>query len=178
MKSIYTSRLELKPITRDDFKTFVEEMLVDPRVVQYYYSYQDLNSIETIYSKAEVDFWEYFKKSKLIKGLGTWSARQINNDVFVGWGGLLQTELTSKYGGPEIQYMIGGNYHGKGYATEIASNIMNYAIKEGVLDCVIATVDIPNIGSIKVLEKLDFENKGKIDAYGSSEMYLFSKKLK
>ena len=38
---------------------------------------------------------------------------------------------------------------------------------------IIATVDIPNTGSIRVLEKLGFRREGQIEAYGSFEMYLY-----
>ncbi len=40
---------------------------------------------------------------------------------------------------------------------------------------VIATVDIPDIGSIRVLEKLNFDFQGQIEAYGSDNMYLYTK---
>jgi RimJ/RimL family protein N-acetyltransferase len=39
---------------------------------------------------------------------------------------------------------------------------------------IIATVDIPNKRSIRVLEKLGFEFGGQIEAYNSSEMYFYT----
>ena len=86
-------------------------------------------------------------------------------------------ELSVTRGKPELQYMIAGNSHGKGYATEFARAVLLQAACDQVAESVVATVDIPNIGSIRVLEKLGFERTGKIHAYGSDEMYLYELSL-
>jgi RimJ/RimL family protein N-acetyltransferase len=64
--------------------------------------------------------------------------------------------------------------HGKGYATELAGEVLQHAVDALGLDYVIATVDIPNVASIRVLEKLGFRPEGQITAYGSDQMYLYS----
>ena len=177
MKMIKTERLILNPFSMSNFETFVTEMLTDSRVVEFYYSYKKMSNIDQIHAKAKKEFWEHFEENRLDYGLDVWAARiKSDSDKFIGWGGLLHTELSLKYEGPELQYMIAGNAHGKGYATEPASAVLDYAKKSG-LKSVIATVDIPNIGSIKVLGKLGFEYVGKIDAYGSTDMYLYRKNL-
>lgn len=177
MKVIKTERLILNPFSRSDFDTFVTDMLTDSRVVEFYYSYKKMSNIDLIHSKAKKEFWEHFEESRIEYGLDIWAARSSSDkNEFIGWGGLLHTELSLKYEGPELQYMIAGNAHGNGYATELASAVLGYA-KNGGLKSVIATVDIPNIGSIKVLEKLEFEYGGKIEAYGSADMYLYRKTL-
>jgi RimJ/RimL family protein N-acetyltransferase len=66
--------------------------------------------------------------------------------------------------------MISGDTFGQGFATEAAAAVLKQASPD--LN-IIATVDIPNVGSIRVLEKLGFECEGQIHAYGSSEMYLY-----
>lgn len=177
MKMIKTERLILNPFSMSDFDTFVTEMLTDSRVVEFYYSYKKMSNIDQIYAKAKKEFWDHFEESRLDYGLDVWAAQtKPDSNNFIGWGGLLHTELSLKYEGPELQYMIAGNAHGKGYATELASAVLDYA-KKGGLKSIIATVDIPNIGSIKVLEKIGFEHIGKIEAYGSTEMYLYQKHL-
>jgi RimJ/RimL family protein N-acetyltransferase len=177
MKEILTQRLILNPFSMSDFDIFVSDILTDSRVVEFYYSYKKMSNIDRIYDKAKKEFWEHFEKSRIDYDLEVWAARNISNKKeFVGWCGLLHTELSLKYGGPELQYMIAGNAHGNGYATELASAVLAYATK-GKLKSVIATVDIPNIGSIKVLEKIGFEHLEKIEAYGSTDMYLYQKNL-
>ena len=54
---------------------------------------------------------------------------------------------------------------------------MQRAATDRIAESVIATVDIPNVGSIKVLEKLGFVRTGKIHAYGSDDMYLYELSL-
>ena len=60
------------------------------------------------------------------------------------------------------------------YATELAGEVLRHAHDVLELNRVIATVDIPNVGSIRVLEKLGFQLEGQIEAYGSDQMYLYS----
>jgi len=153
-------------------------MLTDPRVVEFYYSYRDMDDVDLIRVKAQKDFWEHFEASRTNHDLEVWAANTVGEiSQFIGWCGLLHTELSEEYGGPELQYMIAGSAHGCGYATELASAVLLHAEKQSSLRSIIATVDTPNIGSIRVLEKLGFEQAGEIEAYGSEDMYLYRKNL-
>jgi RimJ/RimL family protein N-acetyltransferase len=177
-QSAQTARLDLRPFSDADFGRFVAEMLTDPRVTEFYFSYKDVDDLETIRQQADKDFRDHFEDSRTNHGLEIWAAYEIDgNDRFVGWSGLLHTSLSEKYGGPELQYMIAGDSHGRGYATEIAAEVLRHADEELDLKSVIATVDIPNTGSIRVLEKLGFEHEGQIEAYGSNDMFLYRRTL-
>jgi RimJ/RimL family protein N-acetyltransferase len=168
---IETARLHLTPFSRTDFDLFVAEMLTDPLVVEHYHSYKNKTDMDLIRRQAEEDFWEYFEESRTNFGLEIYAIRiKSNHEKFIGWAGLLQTSLTDLYGGPELQYMISGDTFGQGFATEAAAAVLKQASPDlNIID----TVDIPNVGSIRVLEKLGFECEGQIHAYGSSEMYLY-----
>jgi len=169
-----TARLDLRPFSGEDFGRFVAEMLTDARVTEFYYSYKDVDDVETIRQQADKDFWDHFQDSRDNHGLEIWAAYENSStDRFVGWSGLLHTTLSEEYGGPELQYMIAGDAHGRGYATEMAAEVLRHADEKLKLKSVIATVDIPNTGSIRVLEKLGFEHEGQIEAYGSSNMFLY-----
>jgi len=177
MNSIQTERFTLSIINEIDYERFITFMLTDERVTTFYYSYQGLTEIDEIRKKANKDFWKYFTHSKA-SNLPIWAAYQhSNNNTLIGWVGLVYSELTEQYGGQELQYMIHGDYHGKGMATEIALHTLRHAKVQLGLEKIIATVDIPNIGSTRVLEKLGFTHLGQIKAYGSAEMYLFEKLL-
>jgi RimJ/RimL family protein N-acetyltransferase len=127
--------------------------------------------MDLIRRQAEEDFWEYFEESRNDFGLEIYAIRTTGDDgEFIGWTGLLHTSLTDLYGGLELQYMISGDTFGQGFATEAAAAVVENASPDLKI---IATVDIPNVGSIRVLEKLGFEREGQIEAYGSSEMYLY-----
>jgi len=168
---IETARLCLTPFSRTDFDLFVAEMLTDPAVVEHYHSYKNKTDMDLIRRQAEEDFWEHFEESRTNFGLEIYAIRTTGDDgKFIGWAGLLHTSLTDLYGGPELQYMISGDTFGQGFATEAAAAVVENASPDLKI---IATVDIPNVGSIRVLEKLGFAREGQIEAYGSSEMYLF-----
>jgi RimJ/RimL family protein N-acetyltransferase len=178
MNEINTSRLMLTPFSLVDLVLFVQDMLTDPRVVEFFYSYKEMKDLNQIHSKAIVDFWEHFEEGRRNYDLEVWAVREHDErNTFIGWCGLLHTELSGQYGGPELQYMIAGDAHGKGYATEIATAVLKNAKNQLGKITVIATVDIPNAASCKVLEKLNFNHIGQIEAYGSKDMYLYRKKL-
>jgi ribosomal-protein-alanine N-acetyltransferase len=172
--ALETERLVLRPFSPQDFDHFVTEMLTDPRVVAFYYSFRDEVDPDRIRRQAQDDFWDQFEDSRANHKLEIWAACESAGDGrFVGWSGLLFTSLSERYGAPELQYMISGNMHGKGYATELAREVLRHAHDVLGLNHVIATVDIPNVGSIRVLEKLGFQLDGQIEAYGSDQMYLY-----
>ena len=77
-----------------------------------------------------------------------------------------------------MQYMIAGRGHGLGYATEASTAVLLDVEERSLTGKVIATVDIPNVGSIRVLEKLNFEFKGEIEAYASTDMSLYPRSLR
>lgn len=174
MTSLETERLRLTPFTRSDFTRFVENMLTDPRVVEFYYSYRSVDDPKNFPRMAEEDFWEEFELARRKYGQTVWAAYESSNSSdLVGWCGLLHGEMSEQYGAPELQYMIAGDSFGKGYATEIAGAVVNDAFAQNKASTIVATVDIPNKGSIRVLEKLGFEQVGQVHAYGSDDMYLY-----
>ena len=177
MSIIETGRLYITPFSADDFDIFVREMLTDPRVVQFYYSYKDLDDLDVIRRKARSDFWDEFEVSRKKYGWPTWAAYSRSTDAMIGWCGLLHGELSATYSKPELQYMIAGEAHGKGYATELGRAVLGHATAARIADSVVATVDTPNLGSIRVLEKLGLRRAGQIHAYGSDDMYLYEASL-
>ena len=176
--ALHTERLVLRPFSWQDFDYFVTDMLTDPRVVEFYYSFRDQVVSDRIRQQAKDDFWDQFEESRANHKLEIWAAcESAGEGRFVGWSGLLYTSLSERYGAPELQYMISGSMHGKGYATELAGAVLRHAVDVLGLNYFMATVDIPNVGSIRVLEKLGFQLEGQIDAYGSDQMYLYCLRL-
>lgn len=174
MFELETPRLRLTQFSAIDFARFVEDMLTDPRVVEFYYSYRELDDVEAVREKARSDFWEEIEAAQQEHGLPVWAAYELANDAnLVGWCGLLHGEISKEYGTPELQYMVSGDSHGKGFATELAGAAVENAFSEGVTETIVATVDIPNKGSIRVLEKLGFDLVGQVHAYGSDDMFLY-----
>ena len=171
---IETSRLRLTPFSRADFDLFVDNMLTDPGVVEHYHSYKGVADTNIIRAQAEKDFWDHFEDSRSNYDLQVWAAYELDAPAtLVGWSALLHTELSERYDGAEIQFMLASAAHGKGYATEFAAAVIQDGLVNHAELDIIATVDIPNAGSIRVLEKLGLKREGQIEAYGSSEMFLY-----
>ena len=182
MSELVTSRLKLEPLSRAAFNLFVEKILTDPKVVEFYPAYQQMRDMDTLHADAERDFWNHFEESRTNAGLEIWGlferdTNKLPNQQFYGWVGVLETELTSHYGCPELQFMLSSKVHGLGYATEAAAEILRDAQQRKLARELIGVVDIPNIGSIRVLEKLEFRRVGQVNAYGSSDKCLYTKSL-
>lgn len=162
----------------ESFDIFVRDMLTDPKVVEHYHGYRGLFDLQQIRVRAAKDFWEHFQESRAATPFDIFSVFEGSDtsalETFVGWAGLLQSSLSDEYGGPELQYMIASRAFGKGYATEAAAAVIEDARERKLTPKIIATVDIPNSGSIRVLEKLHFEFGGQINAYDSDDMYLYT----
>lgn len=60
----------------------------------------------------------------------------------------------------EIGYDLAKTHWGKGYATEAVSALINFAFNSLMINRVEAKVEPENIGSIKVLQKLNFTYEG------------------
>jgi len=182
MSELVTSRLKLEPLSRAAFNLFVEKILTDPKVVEFYPAYQQMRDMDTLHADAERDFWNHFEESRANTDLEIWGlferdADKLPEQQFYGWVGVLETELTSHYGCPELQFMLSSKVHGLGYATEAAAEILRDAQQRKLARELIGVVNIPNIGSIRVLEKLEFRRVGQVNAYGSADKYLYTKSL-
>jgi RimJ/RimL family protein N-acetyltransferase len=180
MMQLRSNRLTLVPMTHDDFDLFVRDILTDPKVVEHYQNFRDLFDMQQIRVRAENDFWQHFEVSRKKCGCEIWSifTGMVPADkAFIGWTGLVHTVLSDRYGPPELQFMLTSRVFGKGYATEAATLVIEDARERQLVTEIIATVDIPNKGSIRVLEKLGFEFDSQIEIYGSTEMYFYRNKL-
>ena len=74
-------------------------------------------------------------------------------EEFIGQCGLLKQEIEGKEE-IEIGYHILPEYWGKGYATEAALAVKNYAIKNRICKSLISVIDIRSKGSQNVASKL------------------------
>jgi len=91
---------------------------------------------------------------------GRWLAVSRRTGLPVGW-----VELATLGAGPgaglQIGYAIAPRDCRRGYATEAAARILEYALADLRADCVSAVVRAENAGSLRVLEKLGFQRVGR-----------------
>ena len=84
----------------------------------------------------------------------------IENDVLIGAGELNIQSFTNREG--EIGYIIHPDYWGKGYATEVATLLINFGFTALSLHRIFATCDPRNVGSSKVLGKVGMTQEGRM----------------
>jgi [ribosomal protein S5]-alanine N-acetyltransferase len=86
-------------------------------------------------------------------GFGTWSIREKENSEFIiGFGGL-DYRLYGNETKLNLGYRFDKGYWGKGYATELAQNAIEFGFNELHLKEIFAIVRPKHLVSIKVLEK-------------------------
>ena len=70
----------------------------------------------------------------------------------------------------ELGYTLGPRWWGRGYATEAARAVRDYALGPLALPEVLALVRPANAASINVLQKIGMERVGTRDAYGAEHL--------
>jgi len=147
---IETERLLIRPFKLEDIEP-AYVMDADPEVTRY-------TGDGGVVSKKEIErrivenvFGDYEKY-----GFGRLAVELKSENKFIGFTGLKYLEDMDEV---NLGYRFMKKYWGKGIATESAKACLNLAFETLELSKVIAMVLPENIGSIRVLEKLNFEYK-------------------
>lgn len=82
-----------------------------------------------------------------------WPLELIVSGEVIGYCGLVAKEVDG-VGEHEVIYVLARHAWGKGYATEIAAGIIEYAFRERNLDHVIAMIHADNDASVRVAERV------------------------
>lgn len=100
-------------------------------------------------------------------GYGLLAVVEKSSSVVIGYCGL--THFPNIAGQPEIEigYRLARRYWGRGYATEAATAVRDYAFESLNLQRLIALIDSANVASIRVAEKigLRYEKDVMLDGY-------------
>lgn len=142
-----TDRLKLIPIDNNDFEifkeintnNFVRKYLWDDNIMPDDVFRQILNDVELHFEK---DNW------------GLWKIMLLDSQVVIGYAGLWL--FFDEYQ-PQLLYAIRPEYKGKGYATESAKLIVDYAFIELRFANLVATTDKANVDSQRVCDRLAFK---------------------
>jgi len=128
-KGLATARLELRPITANDFDAFYDALVADPDVMRFYHSYRALSDVAARRAKAARDFFAHFDEGARLHGYvawGLWGNAQLagGEGRFVGWCGVTTPALPELGRGPELQYMLATGWQGRGLAVEAARAVV------------------------------------------------------
>jgi RimJ/RimL family protein N-acetyltransferase len=93
------------------------------------------------------------------EGYGQYAAYELATGEFIGVAGYFSF-LYEEHADLEINYRLLRTYRGKGYASEMAKELADYALEKLGYQRVFGLVDHRNIASRKVLEKAGMRSLG------------------
>ena len=115
-------------------------------------------------------FWQKLFEKLYPQAVNIWAVFAKEDSFYVGHAGIYPRP--TKKEDWEFVYFLNQNNWGKGYATEIARRLVEFAFKDLNLPEVFATVDDEHFASIRVLKKAgmnfqnyEFDEQGRFSVY-------------
>lgn len=145
-----SERLYYRPVDRTSLEAFhrlvvdehVRRYLMDGRILPLEWSERRIRESEALFER---------------RGVGLWLAHHTTTHELVGFSGFL--EIPSVHPEPQLVYALLERFGGAGYATEMARASIARARAEAGFVEIVASVDEVNTASLRVLEKLGFEQR-------------------
>jgi RimJ/RimL family protein N-acetyltransferase len=156
-----TQRLFARPFTADDLDD-VFKVNSNPEVMKHIGPVESREDAQ----KYLDDCIEYYKQDP---GFGKFAVCLRKTGEFVGWVILKNLDKTDI---KEVGYRLLQKHWAKGYDTEIAEGALEYGFWEMELPKIAAVTMPDNVGSIKVLESLEFRFK-RIAKFYDTELSYF-----
>ena len=141
--SLTTDRLIMRPFSVDDAPLHAEMISERGPGARHYGA--TVAAVEHIIARLLREATEH--------GFGLYVLERVGDAGFIGYCGLIVGD--GSIGEPEIAYELLSRFHGRGYATEAASAVVEAARATGRRRLV-AAVDPTNAASFRVLEKVGF----------------------
>ena len=88
---------------------------------------------------------------------GIWAVRQLESPTLIGISGF---RVFWDDMGPELVYAFDEGQWGRGYAQEAVSQTIDWAVTRAGFRRILASTDVPNVASVRVLRRLGFEITG------------------
>ncbi len=139
-----TARLLLRPCTSEDLDDLLR-LWMDPDVRRYLWDDRVISRerTETVLQSSLASFRTH--------SFGLWIVHRAGEEAIVGFCGLF---LTGDLPEVELLYGLAPSVWGQGLATEAARAVLRYGFEELRLVRIVAGADVPNVASLRVLEKL------------------------
>lgn len=153
MKKIYeieTEKLRLRQWKDSDYKAFAK-MNSDKDVMKHFPNILTQNQSNELADKCR------FLIS--IQGWGFWAVEEKSTKEFIGFVGLNKPGYDLPFNPcVEIGWRLDKKYWGKGYATQAAKAVLNFAFEELKLEEVYAFTSVLNKKSYLVMERIGMKN--------------------
>lgn len=162
------NRISLQKINEQDFEAYYS-LAGNTRVME------KITGKSLTREETQKKFNSLLENGKLHDSYGCFKVSDSTNKELLGFGKLEITEESPFEA--ELGYLLEPEFWGRGYGSEIASQLMKKAESDPELTRVFAITDPGNMGSRKILLRLGFVSEQKCDMDGlPSEV--FGKKLK
>ncbi len=161
LTELTSNRLEYRRFTEHDFNDLLE-MLGDPEVCKYMPG-------PSSYSKEDVAKWlDFFIKEFSLENRNLIYAVSLKGrDKVIGYCGC---SYVREFERNEIKYFLNKAYFRRGYGLEMAYR-MKHLAKDLGFRFLVGLVDVNNVGSYKILEKIGYKYKEDIELWGSYLRY-------
>jgi RimJ/RimL family protein N-acetyltransferase len=154
--TLETERLTLRSFREDDVRA-LHELSQDPEVVRYVGDRRAPTHQEAWRAVAGwLGHWA-------MRGYGQWAIEERSSGHFVGRAGIINPV---DWPGPEVGYLLGRAYWGRGYATEAASAAMNWGFEQFGFPDLLSLIDPDNAASIAVATRLGETPRGETELWG------------
>jgi ribosomal-protein-alanine N-acetyltransferase len=146
-KELLTNRLRLIPIEPHD-SDIIFSLLRNDKIKKYLCDNRDIEKdvVKRMISSSEILFKE--------KGIGLWVNKNLVNHSIIGFCGFFKSDLL------ELIYVIHPDFQNNGFATEACSRVIEHFNQLKLNDDVFAKIDVPNIESHIVANKIGMREIG------------------
>jgi ribosomal-protein-alanine N-acetyltransferase len=136
---------ELGPKHLQDFQSLVQDAhvrhyLFDGQVLPMDWSVETIRTSQSLFDR---------------RGVGMWLVSHRVTEELIGFCGFV--EIAAVHPEPQLVYAIFPRFVGLGYGTEMAHTAIAEARRHAGFATIIASVDEVNASSVRILEKLGFE---------------------
>ena len=139
-----TDRLLLRALRPEDVESLVT-LWSDPKVTRFLGGPRDDEWLRTVFHEDLAH--------PPVGPLGQWPVVRKPSGEFVGHCGLIPKEIEGREE-IELIYILDSSQWGKGYATEIGTALLRFAVEELHRTRVVSLIDVENLASKRVAEKL------------------------
>jgi RimJ/RimL family protein N-acetyltransferase len=154
--TLETERLTLRPFRENDLTRFFE-LLQDPDVVRFVGDRQSPTLQETWRAIAGwIGHWA-------LRDYGQWAIEERASGRIIGRAGIINP---AEWPGPEVGYLLGRAWWGRGFATEAAGAAMDWGFEQIGFSDLLSLIDPDNHPSIAVASRLGESLRGEVDLLG------------
>ena len=155
--TLKTERLTLRPFGEGDVSPFFE-LSQDPDVMRYVGDRRVPTLQETWRAVAGwLGHWA-------LRDYGQWAIEERASGQLIGRAGIINPVA---WPGPEVGYLLGRAWWGRGYATEAARAAMDWGFQQLRFDDLLSLIDPANQPSIAVATRLGESLRGETDLWGN-----------